>query len=86
VLDGLLPKQIFAGSRTFFDKSKACSRCFENSSRLTAGLKQVQSAFLALRRDVLVKNFLMTAQKCLGNSPLTGERDFHSDLSFLKNF
>lgn len=45
-IKGLLPKDIFAESKTFFDKSKACSRRFENSSRLSAGLKQVQSAFL----------------------------------------
>jgi hypothetical protein len=49
LFNGLLPEQIFAGSKTFFTKSKACFRRFENSSRLTAGLKQVQSAFLALR-------------------------------------
>jgi hypothetical protein len=48
-MNGLLPKDIFAESKTFFDKAKACARRFENSSRLNAGLKQVQSAFLALR-------------------------------------
>jgi hypothetical protein len=32
-------------------------------------LRQVQSAFLALRQDGLAKNVLMTAQKCLGNNP-----------------
>jgi hypothetical protein len=47
--DRLLLKDIFAESKTFFDKSKACSRRFENSSRLSAGIKQVQSAFLPLR-------------------------------------
>lgn len=28
---GPLPLSLFAGSETFFDQSKACSRCFQNS-------------------------------------------------------
>jgi len=58
-IDRLLPKTLFALSKTFFDKSKACSR------RL--------SADLPLRQDLLAKNVLMTAQRnfCLGNNPLT---------------
>jgi hypothetical protein len=47
-LNGLLLKVIFAESKTVFDKSKSCSRRFEKSSRLSAGLKRVQSAFLPL--------------------------------------
>jgi len=30
-LDRLLPKSLFTGSKTFFDKSKACSRRCQNS-------------------------------------------------------
>jgi hypothetical protein len=37
---GLLPKSLFAWSKTFFDKSKACSRRFQNSP---FGLKQLKS-------------------------------------------
>jgi hypothetical protein len=48
-LTGCCPNRFSLKSKTFFDKSKACSRRFENSSRLTAALKQIQSAFLALR-------------------------------------
>jgi hypothetical protein len=72
VLDGLLPKSLFAWSKTFFDKSKARSRRFENSP---FGLKQFkfQIADLPLRQDLFAKNVLMTAQRnfCLGNSPLS---------------
>jgi hypothetical protein len=38
--NGLLPKSLFAWSKTFFDKSKARSRRFENSP---FGLKQFKS-------------------------------------------
>ena len=41
-LYGLLPKSFFAGSETFFDKSKARSRRFQNSP---FGLKQLESLF-----------------------------------------
>jgi hypothetical protein len=36
----LLPKSLFAWSKTFFDKSKACFRRFQNSP---FGLKQLES-------------------------------------------
>jgi hypothetical protein len=39
-LDGLSPKSLFALSKTFFDKSKALSRRFENSP---SGLRQFKS-------------------------------------------
>jgi hypothetical protein len=39
-LDRLLPKSLFAWSKTLFDKSKACSRRFQNSP---FGLKQLKS-------------------------------------------
>jgi hypothetical protein len=39
-LNGLLPKSFFACSEKFLDKSKACSRRFENSP---FGLKQFKS-------------------------------------------
>jgi hypothetical protein len=41
-INGLLPKSFFAGSETFFDKSKARSRRFQNSP---FGLKQLESLF-----------------------------------------
>jgi hypothetical protein len=41
-IDRLLPKLFFAGSETFFDKSKARSRRFQNSP---FGLKQLVSLF-----------------------------------------
>jgi len=40
--DRLLPKLFFAGSETYFDKSKARSRGFQNSP---FGLKQLESLF-----------------------------------------
>jgi hypothetical protein len=42
--NGLLPKQklLFAGSETFFDKSKACSRQFQSSP---FGLRQLELHF-----------------------------------------
>jgi len=46
-LDGLLPKHISAEFKTFFDKSKACSGRFENSSRFTqTGSKRFSFAAL----------------------------------------
>jgi hypothetical protein len=42
LFNGLLPKSFFAGSKTFFDKSKARSRRFQNSP---FGLKQLESLF-----------------------------------------
>jgi hypothetical protein len=39
-INGLLPKSFFAGSETFFDKSKARFRRFQNSP---FGLKQLES-------------------------------------------
>jgi hypothetical protein len=41
----LLPKDIFTESKTFFDKFKACSRRFENSSRLTADSNRFKALF-----------------------------------------
>jgi len=55
---GLLPEPLFAMSKTFFDKSKTCSRRFENSP-LAAQTAQI--ADLPLRQDLLAKNVLMTA-------------------------
>ena len=42
MIDGLLPKSFFAGSETFFDKSKARFRRFQNSP---FGLNQLESLF-----------------------------------------
>jgi len=42
MLIGLLPKSLFAGSETVFDKSKARSRRFKNSP---FWLKQLESHF-----------------------------------------
>jgi hypothetical protein len=64
-IDGLLPKSFFAGSETFFDKSKARSRRFQNSP---FGLKQLESLFFHFAK-IYEKNVSMSAQKdfCLGN-------------------
>jgi len=51
-LDGLLPKSFFACLKTFFDKSKACSRRFQNSP---LGLNTVEIAYLPLRQDLLAQ-------------------------------
>jgi hypothetical protein len=50
VFNELLPKSLLSLSKTFLipDYRRDCRR-FENSSRLAAGLKQVQSADLPLR-------------------------------------
>jgi hypothetical protein len=42
LINGLLPKSLFAGSETFFDKSKARSRRFQNSP---FGLNRLKSLF-----------------------------------------
>jgi len=71
---GLLPKSLFAWSKTFLDKSKACSWLLSATlhfvSKLALLAQTVQTADLPLRQDLLAKNVLMTAQKkfCLGNS------------------
>jgi hypothetical protein len=66
--NGLLPKFLFAWSKTLFDKSKTCSRRF-----VALRAQTVQIADLPLRQDLLAKNVLMTAQMnfCLGNSLLS---------------
>jgi hypothetical protein len=51
---GLLPKSFFAGSETFFDKSKARSRRFQNSP---FGLKQLQSLFFHFAKIYEQKTF-----------------------------
>jgi len=73
-LDGLLPKSLFALSKAFFDKSKACSRCFQNSP---FGLKQLKALIFHFAKIYLQKSALMTAQRdlYLGNSPLMGDTD-----------
>jgi hypothetical protein len=53
-LDGLLPKSFFAGSETFFDKSKARSRRFQNSP---FGLKQLESLFFHFAKIYGKKRF-----------------------------
>jgi len=61
----LLPKSLFALSKAFFDKSKACSRCFQNSP---FGLKQLKALIFHFAKIYLQKSALMTAQRDLGNS------------------
>jgi hypothetical protein len=59
LLDGLLPKpkSLFAWSKTFVDKSKACSRRFENSP---FGLKQFKSLIFRFAKiDDLAKSHQM---------------------------
>jgi hypothetical protein len=53
-LNGLLPKSFFAGSETFFDKSKAPSRRFQNSP---FGLKQLESHFFHFAKIYEQKTF-----------------------------
>ena len=53
-LNGLLPKSFFAGSETFFDKSKARSRRFQNSP---FGLKQLESLFFHFAKIYEQKTF-----------------------------
>jgi len=52
--NGLLPKSLFAGSETFFDKSKACFRRFQNSP---FGLKQLESHFFHFAKIYEQKTF-----------------------------
>jgi hypothetical protein len=54
ILNGLLPKSFFAGSETFFDKSKARSRRFQNSP---FGLKQLKSLFFHFAKIYEQKTF-----------------------------
>jgi hypothetical protein len=53
-LSGLLPKSLFALSKTFFDKSKAGSRRFENSP---FGLKQFKSLIFRFAKIYSQKTF-----------------------------
>jgi hypothetical protein len=53
-LNGLLPKLFFAGSETFFDKSKARSRRFQNSP---FGLKLLESLFFHFSKIYEQKTF-----------------------------
>ncbi|RLC12662.1 MAG: hypothetical protein DRH43_01020 [Deltaproteobacteria bacterium] len=68
VSDGLFPKSLFAWSKTFFDKSKACYRRCQNSP---SGLKQLTSRIFRFAKICQQKNVLMTAQGNfrLGNAP-----------------
>jgi len=70
-LNRLLPKSLFAWSKTFSDKSKACS------SPAPAGFAKTYSQ----------KNVLMTAQRnfCLGNSPSTFDKNLNRQV-FFDNF
>jgi len=52
--DGLLPKPFFALSKTFFDKSKACFRRFQNSP---LGLKQLKSLIFRCAKIYKQKTF-----------------------------
>jgi hypothetical protein len=52
--DGLLPKLFFADSETYFDKSKARSRGFQNSP---FGLKQLESLFFHFAKIYEQKTF-----------------------------
>jgi hypothetical protein len=53
-ITGLLPKSFFACSETFFDKSKACSRRYQNSP---FGLKQLISLILRFAKVYEQKTF-----------------------------
>jgi hypothetical protein len=53
-LDGLLLKSFFAGSETFFEKSKARFRRFQNPP---FGLKQLKSLFFQSPRFMNKKSF-----------------------------
>jgi hypothetical protein len=52
--DGLLPKSFFAGSETFFDKSEARSRRFQDSP---FELKQLESLFFHFAKIYEQKTF-----------------------------
>ena len=66
LFNGLLSKSLFALSKAFFDKSKACSRCFQNSP---FRLKQLKALIFRFAKIYLQKSALMTAQRDLDNSP-----------------
>jgi hypothetical protein len=53
-LDGLLTKSLFALSKTFFDKSMARSRRFQNSP---FGLKQLESLIFRFAKTYEQKTF-----------------------------
>jgi hypothetical protein len=55
-----LPKSFFAGSETFFDKSKARSRRFQNSP---FGLKQLESPFFHFAKIYEQKTFQRALKK-----------------------
>ncbi len=81
----LLPRSLFALSKTFFDKSKPCSRrlapLLHFVRKLALRAQTVQIADLLLRQELLAKNVLMTAQRnsCLGNSPSRADPTFHRE-------
>jgi len=52
--------------KTFFDKSKARSRRFQNSP--ASRDQTVESTHLSLHQDLLAKNVLMAAQRHLDNN------------------
>jgi len=54
ISSGLLPKSFFDGSETFFDKSKARSKRFQNSP---FGLKQLESLFFHFAKIYEQKTF-----------------------------
>jgi hypothetical protein len=54
IRNGLLPKSFFAGSETFFDKSKARSRRFQNSP---FRLKQLETLFFHFAKIYKQKPF-----------------------------
>jgi len=53
-MNGVLPKSFFAGSETFFDKSKARSRRFQNSP---FGFNQLESLFFRFAKIYEQKMF-----------------------------
>ncbi len=67
MIDGLLPRSLFALSKTFFDKSKACSRRFALGlhfvRKLALRAQTVQIANLPLRQDLLAKKRLNDRSK-----------------------
>ncbi len=76
--NGLLPKSLFALSKAFFDKSKACQSIAEIPlsglqvlSKLAFRAQTVESTDLPLSQDLFAKSALMTAQRDLGNNPLS---------------
>ena len=61
----LLPKSLFAWSKTFIDKSKAPTRQCQNSP---LGLRQLTSLIFHFAKSLLAKKVLMTAQRDLVSS------------------